>query len=138
MDKEYMTSLWERAVRTLENAKANLQLLPDTAANRAYYAVFFAVSALFASEGKLFKKHSGVRSAVHKELINTGRWSDSLGDDYDMLIDLREVADYGVLKHAGMEEAVAAINAAERILRAVHEARPDIFPLDVSPADESL
>jgi uncharacterized protein (UPF0332 family) len=108
-------------------------LLPDTAANRAYYAAFFAVSALFVSEGKLFKKHSGLRSAVHKELIHTGRWSDSLGDDYDMLIGLREIADYGALKHAELDETEDAIRASERIIRAVHEAHPDIFPLYAYP-----
>jgi uncharacterized protein (UPF0332 family) len=129
MDAEYLDSLWERAVRTLENAKANIGLLPDTAANRAYYAAFFAVSALFAHEGKLFKKHSGLRSAVHRDLINTRRWPVSLGDDYDTLMDLRELADYGALKHVGVEEAEDAARASERILRAVHDAQPEIFPL---------
>ncbi len=130
MDKEYVDSLWERAISTLENAKANLKLSPDTAANRAYYAAFFAVSALFASEGNLFTKHSGVRSAVHKELINTGRWSNSLGNDYDALIDMREIADYGVIKHTEQDAAEDAINASERIIGAVNSIRHDIFRLD--------
>jgi uncharacterized protein (UPF0332 family) len=130
MDKEYVTGLWIRAINTLENAKANLGLSPDTAANRAYYAAFFAVSALFASEDKIFTKHSGTRSAVHKELINTGRWPETLGDDYDTLMDLREVADYGVLKHAETEDANDAISSSARILRAVHEEKPEVFSFD--------
>jgi len=129
MDSQYIDSLWERARHTLDNARANLLLLPDTAANRAYYAAFFAVSALFASQEKIFKKHAGVRSAVHKDLIHSGQWPASLGDDYDTLIGLREIADYGALKHAGPEEAEDAIRASERILRAVHAMNPGLFPL---------
>ena len=129
MDQEYIGSLWDRAVVTLEGAKANLPRYPDIAANRAYYAAFYAVSALFASDNKFFKKHYGLRSAVHKELVHTGCWPKELGDDFDRLLELREVADYGVVQHATPEKALTALERAERILRAVHEARPDIFPL---------
>ncbi|MFA6451581.1 MAG: HEPN domain-containing protein [bacterium] len=130
MDREYIDSLWQRAVFTLGSAKINLIRDSDLAANRAYYAAFYAVSALFAGENRFFKKHSGVRSAVYAELVHTGRWKKELGDDYRNLMELREVADYGVLQHATKEEAQEAIDRSERILIAVHEAQPDIFPLD--------
>ena len=128
MDKEYIDSMWERAISTLEGAKTNLERYPDIAANRAYYAAFFAVSALFAIDGKYFKRHSGLRSAVHKELVHSGQWPQELGGDYDKLIELRETADYGAIRHASEEEAAEAIDRAERILHAVHEVRPDVFP----------
>jgi len=127
MDQDYIDSMWERAVSTLEGAKTNLDRYPDIAANRAYYAAFFAVSALFAIDGTYFKRHSGLRSAVHKELVHSGQWPKELGGDYDKLIELRETADYGAVLHASAEEAAEAIARAKRILRAVREARPDIF-----------
>ena len=77
----------------------------------------------------MFKKHSALRSAVHKDLVHAGRWTDSLGDDYDNLPRLREIADYGVLKHAEPDDAEGALECAERILNAVHDARPDLFVL---------
>jgi len=132
MSKEYIAGLWERAVKTIQDAGMSLSFSPDNAANRAYYAAFYAVSALFASEERFFKKHTATRAAVHKELVNTGRWNESLGDDYDKLLGLREVADYGVLQHTSPEEAREAIEQADRVLHAVHEARPDLFPIDTS------
>lgn len=84
---------------------------------------------MFACDGRFFKKHSTARSAVHRDMILAGRWPASLGADYDLLIGLREVADYGVLKHAEREEAADAIRCAERIIHAVHKTNPVLFKL---------
>lgn len=129
LDPEYIRSLWERALDSIETAEASSEH-PDWAANRAYYAAFHAVSALFAVEGQYFKKHSGVRSAFHQHLIKTERLASELGREYDRLMELRGKADYGGVEHASPEEAEAALSAARRILRAVHDAHPDIFPLE--------
>jgi uncharacterized protein (UPF0332 family) len=129
MKAEYVASLWERAISTLAAAHETLHHHPDTAANRAYYAAFYAASALFAAEDKFFKKHSGLRSAVHKELVLTGRWSMELGNDYDRLMELREMADYGVLEHATSEKAEASIQKSQGILMAVHDINPTLFPM---------
>lgn len=124
---EYMAFLWDRALVTLDAARDTLSKYPDTAANRAYYSAFYAVSALLASQGLTFKKHTGVRSAVHKELVHTGRWAESLGDDYDALMELRDVADYGAFKRVNRDQAVNAVESAERIVRAVHEEKPGLL-----------
>jgi uncharacterized protein (UPF0332 family) len=62
--------LWERARRALATARRDLPADPDAAASRAYYAAFYAVSALFAAEGKSFRKHSAVETAVHRDLVH--------------------------------------------------------------------
>ena len=132
MKTEYVEGLWERAVLTLRDANTALSYSPDNTANRAYYAAFYAVSALFAVEDRFFKKHSGLRAAVHKELVHTKRWPPELGADYNELYKLREVADYGILQHASHEEAADAIERAKLILQAVADARPDTFDLKAS------
>lgn len=129
MTPDYAIAMWERAVSTFNAAKATLTAFPDTAANRAYYAAFYAVSALFSTEQKYFKKHSGLRSAIHKELVHTGRWTNELGAEYDKLLALREIADYGVVINATLEEATEALASAERIIKAVHQEKPDLFVL---------
>jgi uncharacterized protein (UPF0332 family) len=43
------------------------------AVNRAYYACFYAASAVLLSEGRKFVKHSGVRAALHLHLVKTAR-----------------------------------------------------------------
>ena len=70
---------------------------PDAAASRAYYAAFYAVSALFALEECDFAKHSQVRAAVHRDLVKSGRWPTERGEDYSFILRLRETADYGAV-----------------------------------------
>ncbi|MBI4385177.1 MAG: hypothetical protein HY579_14255 [Nitrospinae bacterium] len=65
---------WERAITALHSANLLIPPDPDGAASRAYYAAFNAVSALLALEGKSLKKRSAVDSAVHRDLVRTGRW----------------------------------------------------------------
>lgn len=60
--------LWQRAKRALQTAQSLVEDDPDTCASRAYYAVFYGVSAYFASIGQHFTKHTGVQAAVHREL----------------------------------------------------------------------
>jgi uncharacterized protein (UPF0332 family) len=97
--------------------------------NRAYYAAFYAVSALLALDDLYFKKHSAVESAVHKHLINTGKWEESLGSDYAKLYQLREIADYGGLSHITKDEALEATERARRLVKSVSTEKPDMFPL---------
>ena len=92
------------------------------------YAVFYAVSALFAQEGLYFKRHAGLRVAFHQHLINTNRFNRDLGRKYDQLMELRAKADYGVTAHAMPEEIECAVATAKRIIYSVPEACPNIFP----------
>ena len=43
-------------------------------ANRAYYAVFYCVSALLLIEGITTKKHTGAQSRFNEYFIKTGRF----------------------------------------------------------------
>jgi len=57
----------EKADESLASSKAEQQSQRyHFAVNRAYYACFYAASAILLQEGVRFKKHSGVRAAVHK------------------------------------------------------------------------
>jgi uncharacterized protein (UPF0332 family) len=113
--------LWQRAATSLQAARALLGIDPDSAASRAYYTAFHAVSALFCSEGKTFSKHSAVLAAVHRDLVNTDRWSKELGADYSSLQVTRQVGDYGGGVHVTEQDAVSALEAAERIIEAVRQ-----------------
>jgi len=58
--KAYAFDLWERAEDAVRVSENNLSISPDSAASRAYYAAFYAVSALFALRGVVYRKHSAV------------------------------------------------------------------------------
>lgn len=119
--------LWGRAHTTLRTASSLTETDPDSAASRAYYAAFYAVSALFTLDERVFSKHSALESAVHKDLVKSGRWPKDLGVDYSRLLGLRARGDYGVYDHVTKREAKDAVLAAGRILRAVYEARSREF-----------
>lgn len=95
--KAFAQAEWERCRRSLISAAMVAQTDPDSAASRAYYAVFHAVSAIFALEGKSFSKHSAVRAAVHRDLVGTGLIPVESGQSYNELMDMRELGDYGGL-----------------------------------------
>jgi uncharacterized protein (UPF0332 family) len=66
----------------------------DFAVNRAYYACFYAASAVLLLAGHKFVKHSGLRGAVHRELVKNGRLAPEWGKAYDRLFEARQTADY--------------------------------------------
>jgi uncharacterized protein (UPF0332 family) len=111
------------AIRT---AEADLSISADAAASRAYYAAFYAVSALFALEGCDFSKHTQVQAAVHRDLVKAGPWPTERGEDYSFVLRLRETGDYGGSRHVSADEAAEAIAAATRILEAVRCAHPEL------------
>jgi uncharacterized protein (UPF0332 family) len=125
--KEEAVGFWSRALKAIRSAEILLPTDTDSSSSRAYYAAFYAVSALFALEDKTFSKHSALESAVHKDLVKSGRWSKELGEDYSGLQGIRITGDYGVLEHVSERNAEEAIKAARRILRAVGKEHPNIF-----------
>jgi uncharacterized protein len=64
------------------------------AVNRAYYALFYAVSALLLEDDRKFKKHSGVRAAFNRAFVKPGRFSKTNGELYNRLYRDRQKGDY--------------------------------------------
>ena len=124
--REDVLWFWQHAQIAVKAARQNLEIDPSTASNRAYYAAFYAVSALFASEGRTYSRHSAVEAAVHRDLVNTGRWTQSLGAAYRELHSLRTAADYDVSTFPTAERAQEAVQQAETILEAVRASCPQL------------
>lgn len=121
---------WERARRTLATAQRDAALDPDSAASRAYYAAFYAVSAALAKEGRTFRSHGGLEAALHADLVRTRRVPQQVSFDYTKLVQARHVGDYGGGLHVAVEEAQAAVEAARRVLDAVLRLHPDLERAD--------
>ncbi len=124
---EEAKDLWQRAIRTLATAVKLVPDDPDSAASRAYYAAFHAVSACFAAEGRSFSKHSAVEAAVHRDLVNAGRCPEEVGIAFSALSKLRSTADYGSPTHVTPDEASDAISKAGCVVNAIRA----IMPADV-------
>lgn len=124
---EAAVDYWGRAKETWKAARLLLDISPDSAAGRAYYAAFYAVSAWFLLEDKIFHKHFAVEAAVHRDLVKAGIVPVAFGEDFSALVRSRNIGDYGGVQHVSKEEAAEAIDRAAAILRTVAALRPDTF-----------
>jgi len=66
------------------------------AMNRLYYAAFYGVCAVLLQREQSFRKHSGVRTAFHREFIKKGLLDIKWGRLYDQLFEDRQEGDYVV------------------------------------------
>lgn len=119
-------ALWRRASESLKAAEVLVDVDPNSAASRAYYAAFHAVSALFALEGSSFGKHKELRGAVHRDLVHAGRWSTERGKAFDYLSAQRDLGDYGTTRMVSKDEAAQCAAYARAILDAVEENCPEL------------
>jgi uncharacterized protein (UPF0332 family) len=63
-------SWWSKALESMASARREFEADSYAfAMNRLYYAAFYAVSAVLLGRHESFRKHSGVRAAFHRELI---------------------------------------------------------------------
>lgn len=122
--KDFVRSQWAKSTRALAAARAIVETDPDSSASRAYYAAFHGVTAVLATRGLAFTKHTAVRAALHRDLIHDQLLPADLGKDYDFLLDLRETADYGGVAEATQASAVKAIEKAANILAALKHLLP--------------
>ena len=66
----------------------------NNAANRMYYACYYAVSALLIANGIITKSHDGVKQMFGLHFIRTGIFPPSYGKDYSNLFEARQTGDY--------------------------------------------
>ncbi|MFO7976984.1 MAG: HEPN domain-containing protein [Candidatus Hydrogenedentota bacterium] len=125
MRDEYRTEVaayLKRAETPLHAARVLFDsALYDDVASRAYYAAFYAVSALLLSCGFAFKKHSAVISAFHREFVRTGVVGVGLSKSLGWLFELRGIGDYGEILHVPEEKARMAIEQAAQCVHAASE-----------------
>ncbi len=109
----------ERAKISIEAAKDMLEKQYfDIAASRAYYAAFYAASALLLKNGTDTNKHSGVIALLHQLFVKTGRLDKEHGKNLNWLFELRSIGDYGISEHVSAGEASRSIKIAEDFLKA--------------------
>ena len=119
----------------LEHARERLSFIPGilelgdykTAANRSYYAVFFAMRAVLALDGYDSKKHSGVIAEFRKSYIKTGIFPPELSDTISSLFNVRASSDYDdfylISKEKvteQFEKAVSFVDCIEAYLNSVY------------------
>lgn len=120
-----MSKYGEEIIANLERADTNIQAADellekgyyDVSASRAYYAAFYAASALLLNEDIDTSKHSGVIALIHQHFVKTGQLDREQGRNLNWLFELRSVGDYGVSLHVTEDDARRAVLVAKDFLR---------------------
>ncbi|HTY24774.1 MAG TPA: HEPN domain-containing protein, partial [Desulfomonilaceae bacterium] len=117
MTSEFTEEIAANLQRAEQSIQAARQLASngfhDFAASRAYYAAFYAATALLLHEGLEFGKHGGVIAAIHHRFVKTGKLDKERGKALNWLFEVRSVGDYGGTAHISIQEVEQAIEAAE-------------------------
>jgi len=93
----------------------------SSSCNRAYYAIFYAASALLYSKGKTYGKHSAVLAAFRQFFIKTGEFEKQWSDDYRFIMESRHTADYNLYNHLEKEEVVEVVAKAHAFVEKVNQ-----------------
>ncbi len=118
MTEEEFVKYWiEKAEQDLGSAIDNLKAgRLQNAVRDAYFACFHAFSAILLKEGRSFRKHKEVRSALHRDYIKTKRIAIEWGKHYDWLFDNRQKADYRPLVQFEVEQVEYIINKSQNFV----------------------
>jgi uncharacterized protein len=116
--REQIKLYLHHAHRALEAARLTLDHdFYDAAINRAYYAIFYAATALLLTRNITRAKHSGVVSAFREQFVKTGLIETEYSDLYGTVMESRINSDYEVTLMADSATAEKALDAAERFLQ---------------------
>ena len=109
-----------RAEETLEEARIMFQTShPHGAANRIYYACFYAVTALLLMQKLSSSKHSGVIAIFNQHFVKPGLISVDMGKFYSRMFDNRSESDYADWAQIDKEDIQQELTHAEEFISTI-------------------
>lgn len=92
---------WNKSEKTYDELLGAIELKKwSMAANRLYYSLFHAMSALLIKDEHPVNSHRGVKHAIGQYYVLTGKLSSDEGRFYAQMVSLREKADYDIVFQA--------------------------------------
>lgn len=87
--------------------------------NRAYYAIFHAINAIHALDGKAYKRHKDAISNFNKEYVKTEIFPREMGRKIGEAEEIRHASDYDDFYIASGEEAERQVAVADEFIQLV-------------------
>ena len=110
----------KRTKETMSEVYGNIQLgYWRTAANRLYYACYYAVSALLIKNNLTAHTHSGVINQFGLHFVTKGFISKEQGKFFKQLFNLRQSGDYDDWFEINEQDIVPLIEPAEKFIAAI-------------------
>ena len=124
MEQHEFVSENDLAIYRLERAKTDLQsarVLFDVAEyrganNRAYYAIYHAITAVHALDGRAYKRHKDALANFNKDYIRTEIFPKVMGRKISEAQEIRHASDYDDFYIATKAEALEQIETAEKLI----------------------
>ena len=112
----------ERANESLLDVHISIQNSRwNNAANRLYYACFYATIALLLKDGHEARTHNGVRTLLGQHYVKEGIISTELNQIYRKLFNLRQTGDYDDLAVLTKEEVLDLLEPAENFIKSIEQ-----------------
>ena len=112
----------EKAEKTLEQVKSIVPMgYWEMAANRLYYAAYYAVSALLLRDGFSVQTHHGIIHVFGQNYIKTNKLDASFGTLYGRLFSLRQTGDYGDTYDLTSDDVMPLLGPTEELIRKIAE-----------------
>ncbi|MGM9506123.1 HEPN domain-containing protein [Larkinella sp. GY13] len=112
----------KKAEAYLANAKTLvLTEFPLGAITSSYYCFFWLVRGLLSDKNIITKRHSAAREMFSMHLIKSGEVPEQFKDDFKILFDHRQIADYDLEGDFPLEEINDLIIRSENFLHFVKE-----------------
>lgn len=124
MEQHELGNEYDLAVYRLERAKTDVKsakILFDAAEykganNRAYYAVYHAITAVHALDRKAYKRHKDALANFNKDYIRTEIFPRTMGRRISEAQEIRHASDYDDFYLATKSEALEQIETAENLI----------------------
>ena len=93
----------------------------DTMANRLYYSLFHAVSALLINDRHEVGSHKGAAIRFHQYYVRTGVFTEEEGSFYSQMETLREKSDYNCFFNVTETDIVSKVAPASSFIEKVKQ-----------------
>lgn len=115
--KELALYRFSAAKEDLEAAEFNFEKGHYRASNnRAYYAIFRAISACLALEFKAYKQHSQVIGSFNKDFVHTGIFSKEISRKISRAQEVRHASDYDDFYIVSVDDAKEQLGTAREVV----------------------
>jgi len=119
---EYVKNRIETAYKTLEAAKVLSENgFWNSAVNRLYYSIFYAVNAILVRNEIIAQSHSGVKSQFSLHFIKTGKLDKKYGKLLAELYDWRQKGDYESLYEFDSESVLPLFNEVLEMIQVIEK-----------------
>jgi len=120
------TTVVRREMEKARNTFSDMELCAkeerwEAAANRLYYALFHAVTALLVSDGHLLKSHRGMMSLFGQHYVRTAIFSRAEGSLLSDLVIMRDNADYNCFFEADEDKIAPMIKPTQQLIERIKE-----------------